>query len=117
MVKPRLLSFTLKMSLRRSLMELLEKLSSEMRRLSLLSLEYSCISFERCCKGWIRLMNQHMARSSPVKPVSMNHSIYLIAWEASTSEGREAWDLHVEVSAAAPSTKSGYVTSRTAIGI
>src|SRR3954469_3668913 len=105
------------MSLRRSLMESLEKLSTEMRRLSLLSLEYSCISFERCCRGWIRLMNQHMARSNPVKPVSTNHSIRLIAREASMSEGREAWDLHVEASAAAPSKKSGYVTSRPTRGI
>src|SRR3954471_19605176 len=117
MVKPSFLSFTLTMSLRRSLTESLEKLSSEMRRLSLLSLVYSCISFERCCKGWIRLMNQDMARSKPVKPVSTNHSIRLIAQEVSMSEGREAWDLHVEVSAPAPLTKSGYITSRPARGI
>src|SRR3954470_16102356 len=63
-----LLFLTLTMSLRRSLTESLDKLSMEMRSLSLLSLVYSCISFERCCKGWIRLMNQHVARSKPVKP-------------------------------------------------
>src|SRR3954464_4129514 len=117
MVKPRRLSFTLTMSLRWSFTDSLEKLSTEMRRLSLLSLVYSCISFERCCRGWIRLMNQHMARSKPVKPVSTNHSIRLMAREASMSEGREAWDLHVEVSAEAPSTKSGYITSQPARGI
>src|SRR4051812_9346561 len=111
MVKPHFLCFTLTMSLRRSLMESLEKLSTEMRRLSLLSLVYSCMYFARCCRGWIRLINQHMARSKPVKPVSTNHSIRLIAREASRSEGREAWDLHVETSAAAPSTKlAGLVT-------
>src|SRR3954465_13468629 len=114
MVKPCFLSFTLTMSLRRNLTESLEKLSTEMRRLSLLSLVYSCISFARCCRGWIRLMNQHMARPKPVKSISTNHHIRLMAWEASMSEGREAWDLHVEVSEAAPSTKSGYVTSRPA---
>src|SRR3954470_18995638 len=107
MVKPHFLSFTLTMSLRRSLMESLEKLSSEMRRLSFLSLVYSCISFERCCRGWIRLMNQHMDKSNPVRPVSTNHSIRLMAREASLSEGREVWDLHVRASAAAPLTKSG----------
>src|SRR3954468_17128653 len=95
MVKPRRLSVTLTMSLRRSLTESLEKLSTEMRRLSLLSLVYSCISFERCCRGWIRLMNQHKARSKPAKPVSTNHSIRLIVREESMLEGREAWDLHV----------------------
>src|SRR3954464_1545848 len=117
MVKPRFLSFTLTMALRRSLTESLEKLSTEMRRLSLLSLVYSCMYFARCCRGWIHLMNQHMARSKPVKPVSTNHPIRLIAREASRSEGREAWDLHVETLAAAPSMKSGYVTSRPAKGI
>src|SRR3954470_10198509 len=111
MVKPHFLSFTLTMSLRRSLTESLEKLCSEMQRLSFLSLVYSCINFERCCRGWIRLTNQHMARSNPVRPVSMNHSIRLIAREASMSEGREAWDLHDEALAAAPSTKSRYVAS------
>src|SRR4051812_37877501 len=95
MVKLRFLSFTLTISLRRSLTESLEKLSSKMRSLSFLSLEYSCINFERCCRGWIRLMNQHMARSNPVRPVSTNHSIRLMAREASLSEGRVAWDLHV----------------------
>src|SRR3954467_11174651 len=100
MVKPRFLSFTLTISLRRSLMESLEKLSSEMRRLSLLSLEYSCITFKRCCRGWIRLVNQPMAKSHPVRPVSRNHSIRLIAREASMFEGREACDLHVEALAA-----------------
>src|SRR4051812_2345118 len=98
MVKPRFLSFTLTMSLRQSLTESLEKLSTEMRRLSLLSLVYSYMYFSRCCRGWIRLMNQHMASSKPVKPVSTNHSIRLIAREASRSEGREDWDLHVETS-------------------
>src|SRR3954467_15001149 len=117
MVKPRFLSFTLAMSLRWSLTESLEKLSTEMRRLSLLSLVYTCISFARCCRGWIRLMNQHMARFKPVKPASTNHSIRLIVREALRLEGREAWDLHVETSAAAPSTKSGYVTSRPAKGM
>src|SRR3954469_19535757 len=111
MVKPHFLSFDLTMSFRRSLTESLEKLSTEIRRVSLLSLVYSCMNFARCYRGWIRLMNQHMARSKPVKPVSTNHSICLIAREASRSEGREAWDLHVETSAAAPSTKSGYVAS------
>src|SRR4051795_9680598 len=105
------------MSLRRNLTESLEKLSSEIRRVSLRSPVYSCMYFVRCCRGWIRLMNQHMARSKPVKPVSTNHSIHLIAREASRSEGREAWDLHVETLAAAPSTKSGYVTSRPARGM
>src|SRR4051812_20130384 len=99
MVKPRFLSFTLTMSLRRSLTESLEKLSTEIRRLSLLSLVYSCMSFARCCRGWIRLMNQHMARSKPVKLVSTNYSICLMARVASRSEGREAWDLHDEASA------------------
>src|SRR3954470_20114688 len=117
MVKPRFLSFTLTMSLRRSLTESLEKLSTEMRRLSLLSLVYSCMSFARCCRGWIRLMKQHMARSKPVKHVSTNHSIRLVAREASRSEGREAWDLHDEASVEAPSTKSGYITSRPTRGI
>src|SRR3954471_18037424 len=116
MVKPRFLSFTLTMSFRRSLMESLEKLSTEIQRVSLRSLVYSCMNFARCCRGWIRPMNQHMARSKPVKPVSTNHSICLIAREASRSEGREAWDIHVETSAAAPSTKSGYVTSWPAKG-
>src|SRR4051812_3720463 len=111
MVKLRFLSFTLTISLRRSLTESLEMLSSEMRRLSFLSLEYSCINFERCCRGWIRLTNQHMARSNPVRPASTNHSIRLMSWEASLSEGRVAYDLHVEASAAAPSTKSGYAAS------
>src|SRR3954464_4887080 len=97
MVKPRFLSFTLTMSLRRSLMESLEKLSTEMQRLSLLSLVYSCMYFAQCCRGWIHLMNQHMSRSKPVKPVSTNHSIRLIAREASRAEGREAWYLHVEI--------------------
>src|SRR3954464_15756681 len=100
MVKPRFLSFTLTMSLRWSLTESLEKFSSEMRRLSFLSLVYSCINFKRCCRGWIRLMNQHIARSNPVRPVSTNHSIRLIAQEALVLKGREAWDLHVEASAA-----------------
>src|SRR3954463_12740858 len=117
MVKPRFLSFILTMYLRRSLTESLEKLSTKMRRLSLLSLVYSCISFTRCCRGWIRLMNQHMDRYKPFKPVSTNHSIRLMAREVSMSEGRETWDLHVEVSAADPSTMSGYVTSRPARGI
>src|SRR3954470_2897533 len=117
MVKPRFLSFTLTMSLRRSLTESLEKLSIEMRRLSLLSLVYSCMYFVRCCRGWILLMNQHMSRSKPVKPVSTNHFIRLIVREASRSEGREAWDLHVETSAAAPFAKSGYVTSPPAKGM
>src|SRR3954466_15152410 len=94
MVKSRFLSFTLTLSLRWSLTESLEKLFTEMRRLSLLSLVYSCMSFTRRCRGWIHLMNQHMARSKPVKPVSANHSIRLMAREASRSEGREAWDLH-----------------------
>src|SRR3954469_12581874 len=107
MVKPRFLSFTVTLSLRWSLMESLEKLSLDIQRLSFLSLVYSCINFKRCCRGWIRLTNQHMARSNPVRPVSTNHSIRLISWEASMSEGREAWDLHVEASAAAPSMKSG----------
>src|SRR3954465_1938572 len=111
MENPRFLSFTLTMSLRWILTESLDKLSSEMRRLSFLSLVYSCINFKRCCRGWIRLMNQHMARSNPVRPVSTNHSIHLIAREAAMSEGREACDLHVGASMAAPSTKSGYVTS------
>src|SRR4051812_14546079 len=117
MVKPRFLSFTLTMSLRRSLTESLKKLSMEMQRLSLLSLVYSCMSFARCCRGWIRLMNQHMARSKPVKPVCTNHSIRLMAWEASRSEGREAWDQHDEASAADPSTKFGYVTCWPARGM
>src|SRR3954470_13887340 len=117
MVKRRFLSFTLTMYLRRILTESLEKLSTEMQRLYLLSLVYSCMYFARCCRGWIRLMNQHMARSKPVKPVSTNHLIRLIAREASRSEEREAWDLHVETSAAAQSTKSGYVTSRPARGM
>src|SRR3954466_3700984 len=107
MVNPCFLSFTLTMSFRQSLTESLENLSTEIRRLSLRSLVYSCIYFARCCRGWIHLMNQHIARSKPVKPVSTNHSIRLIAREASRSEGREAWDLHVETSAAAPSAKSG----------
>src|SRR3954468_16419843 len=64
------------MSLRRNLTESLEKLSSEIRRGSLRSPVYSCIYFVRCCRGWIRLMNQHIARSKPVRPVSTNHSIY-----------------------------------------
>src|SRR4051812_31409634 len=103
MVKPRFLSFTLTMSFRRSLTESLEKLSTEIRRLSLRSLVYTCLYFARCCRRWIRLMNQHMARSKPDKPISTNHFILLIAREASRSEGTEAWDLHVETSAAAPS--------------
>src|SRR3954471_2624253 len=109
MVKPRLLSFTLTMSFRRSLTESLEKLSTEIRRVSLRSLVYSCIYFARCCRGWIRLMNQHMARSKPDKHVSTNRSILLIEQEASRSEGTEAWDLHAETSTAAPSAKSRYV--------
>src|SRR4051812_48066591 len=117
MVKPRFLSFTLTMSLRRSLTESLEKLSSELWRLSFLSLVYPCISFERCYRGWIRLTNKHMARSNPVRPVSMNHSIRLMAREASLLEGRVAWDLHVGASVAAPLTKSGYISSRSARGI
>src|SRR3954468_9375553 len=96
------------MSLRRNLTQSLEKLSSEIRRVSLRSPVYSCITFVRCCRGWIHLMNQHMARSKPVRPVSTNHSIRLIAREVLRSEGREAWDRHVKTSAAAPSTKSGY---------
>src|SRR3954469_1189372 len=117
MVKPRFLSFTLTMSFRQSLTESLEKLSTEILRVSFRSPVYSCMNFARCCRGWIRLMNQHMARSKPVKPVSTNHSIRLIAREALRSEGREAWDLHVETLAAAPSTKFGYVTSRPAKGM
>src|SRR4051812_11516396 len=70
MVKPRLRSFTLTMSLRQSLMDSLEKLSLEIRRLSFLSLVYWHISFSWCYRGWICLMNQHMARSKPVRPVS-----------------------------------------------
>src|SRR3954471_3383656 len=88
MVKPRFLSFTLTMSLRRILTESLEKLSTEMRRLSLLSLVYSCMSFAWCCRGWIRLMNQHMARSKPVKPVYTNHSIRLIGARSIEVEGK-----------------------------
>src|SRR3954470_12029829 len=114
MENPRFLSFTLTMSLRRSLKKSLEKLSLEMRRLSFLSLVYSCINFKRCYRGLIRLTNQHMARSNPIRPLSMNHSIRFIAREASTLDGREAWDLPVGALAAALSTKSGYVTSRQA---
>src|SRR3954466_3136064 len=86
MVKPRFLSFTLTMSFRWSLTESLEKLSMEIQRVSLRSPVYSCMNFARCCRGWIRLMNQHMARSKPVRPVSTNHSIRHMARKQRSEE-------------------------------